>query len=705
MKTVVFDIEADNLLEHITKVWVIACTDMEGKEQKVFTDQDCEGLVEPAGSLLDGVKHLLQQDRVVCHNMMGYDWHVLHKFWPDLWNIETVPFKKCWDTFVQSKVQHFDRTPLKGTRSRHGLEYYGLLFKYPKPPVEDWTVWDVGKLNRVLVDIEINRKTLLYLNKEASDIGLDFDTQRRRTQAAQYWYALQEAYGWKGDKQHMLECVEDLDGKVKTLADDIEPMLPKQIKPKAVKCTWEDIRDRWDKFFRKVPATKFDVEGKEIKPARMPTHKVYLKNGMYDKHTALHFGIDQDPEKSDRMIGGAYTRIEILDSKLTQHAVVKDFLLSQGWKPTQWNFKKSSDGSLLRDASGGLVKSTPKLTEDSFNSIKGGVGQKIAQYNTYMHRRRTFKNEKDVSKGWVNQLREGSGRIPAGAMAWQTSTGRAAQFGIVNVPSGAALYGAEMRRSWICPEDSKLIAVDMDSAQLRLLANYMDDEGFTEAVLEGEEFDKDHKYIGTDAHTFNGRFFGLIGDGDWEEARKTQDEGLIKKVGKARKLSKNGIYALLFGAGDAKFAQTLGYRSSQQGAQVKKTYFTRLPKVKALLDKLERQWKENPWRGGGYIQVAGGTWVWCPSQHKLLNYLLMGSEGALQNEAICWVNMQILKRGMSGKQLGGQHDELTFEFLTKEEKVGKALLSNMYGQVSDKMDLEVRVTGTAQSGNSWLDIH
>src|SRR5690606_30386619 len=99
--------------------------------------------------------------------------------------------------------------------------------------------------------------------------------------------------------------------------------------------------------------------------------------------------------------------------------------------------------------------------------------------------------------------------------------------------------------------------------------------------------------------------------------------------------------------GDEKFAITVGYRKASEGKKVKENYYKRLPKVKKLIDNLKKQWKSHPYKRGGYIQVAGDTWVWCPSEHKLLNYLLMGSEAALQNEAICWVNMQIEKEGLS----------------------------------------------------------
>jgi len=88
-----------------------------------------------------------------------------------------------------------------------------------------------------------------------------------------------------------------------------------------------------------------------------------------------------------------------------------------------------------------------------------------------------------------------------------------------------------------------------------------------------------------------------------------------------------------------------------------------------------------------------------------LNYLLMGSEATLQNEAINWVNEQMKVRGLNGKQLGSFHDELTFEFPLNEEKEGIQLMSEMYGEASKRLGLEVLVTGTAQSGKSWAEIH
>lgn len=699
----VFDIEANGLLLNVTQLWVLVIQDYYTKEQKLFTDQVVTQY-EVAGSFEDGVELLLSYDIKVCHNVAGYDWHVLNKFYPELWNLETAPLNTMWDTLSQSRAQLYDRPKLKGVKGNHGLEYYGLLFKYPKPPIEDWTFFSEDKLNRCLVDVEINRKTFMYLNNEAKKIGLNFTKQIQRTKLSTFYHTIQEVNGFKVDKVDMEKSVKELDTILEDLRIGIEPRLPLQLKVKPAKCTWQDISDKWDKFFKTVPSAKYDEDGRVIKEAYMPTTKVFLKSGLYDKHTANWFDIAPETAKTDRMVAGAYTKIYFEEAKMSQHAVVKDYLLSIGWKPTQWNYQKDKEGKLVRDERGKLIPKSPKLTEDSFDSIEGELGTKIAHYNTYTHRRRTFLNEKSDEKGWLNMIRP-DGRISTGCMVFSTSTGRSSQFGLVNCPSPSALYGANMRRPWIADDGKILISVDQDSSQLRCLANFMGDPLYTQAVLSGAEYDENHKYVGTDPHTLNAQAFGVLPEELVLEARETQDEGIIKQCTDIRKYSKNGIYCYLFGGGDEKLAQTLKLKTAAQGKAIKETFTTKLPAIGELQERLREQFHQNRYGKGGFIQVAGGVWVYCQSEHKLLNYLLMGSEATIQNEAVVWVNQEMVRRGLRGNQQLSVHDELTFEFPLEEKEAGLQIMSDMYGEASKRLGMEVLVTGTAQSGFSYLDIH
>lgn len=703
LREAVFDIEADNLLEEITKIWMLAIHDQQTGGKEFYTDFSSTKY-KAAGTLREGVKKLISYDKIIAHNIFGYDYHVLEMFFPSLWNRKTVPFKKCWDTYVQSKCQMFDRPRLKGVKGNHGLAYYGELFKYPKPPIEDWSYFDDDKINRCLVDIEINTRTYHYLNKEAVKIGVDFNTQIRRSQASAYWHTKQGITGITANTEDMKKSVAELDKILLDLETEIEPLLPKQVKVKSVKCTWEDIRDKWSNFFRRVPSVKYDADGKVIKDTYMPTTKVFLKDGTYDKHTAKWFGIEPDSSFGERMIGGVYTKIYFEESRMSQHAVVKDYLLSIGWRPTQFNYQKDKEGKFVRDDKGKMIPKSPKLTEDSFDSIKGELGRKIANFNTYTHRRRTFLNEKSDDKGWLNQIRP-DGRLSAGVNVFNTSTGRGVQFGLVNCPSSSALYGANMRRPWEAAKGKVLVSVDQDSAQLRLLANYMGDPVYTDAVLNGCEYDEEHKYVGSDVHSRNGVAFGVLPEDLILEARETQKPELIKQCTDIRKYCKNTIYAFLFGAGDEKFAQTLKLKTASQGKAIKEQFTANLPAIGELLERLKKQYMENKYGRGGFIEVAGGTWLYCTSEHKLLNYLLMGSEAVVQNQASCWVNNEMQKLKLHGNQVLAFHDEMTFEFPEEEKQQGIILLSDMYGVASKQIGLEVLVTGTAQSGYNYLDIH
>lgn len=184
----------------------------------------------------------------------------------------------------------------------------------------------------------------------------------------------------------------------------------------------------------------------------------------------------------------------------------------------------------------------------------------------------------------------------------------------------------------------------------------------------------------------------------------------------------------MFGAGDEKFAKTIKAATTQEGALTKQTYFVRLPKIKKLLDNLEADFKAtkkaleevfgktSAIAKGGFVQVAG-AWLWCKSPHKLLNYLLMGSEAQVQNEAINLACRRAYDEGLmklngrkpaiGGRLLLAYHDENSWECPENMTQEVKAITDWMYGQASKNLKLrkETLVTGTGKVGKSWLDVH
>lgn len=544
--------------------------------------------------------------------------------------------------------------------------------------------------------------------------------------------------------------------------------------------------------------------GKDWKPVKTINEKK-----IYNIHVANHYGLTT--QEYDGVIAAPYTPITFLESRLTQSDVVKKYLYSVGWIPDEWNFKKDSEnkpvkickmkdtGNFIRKSprydamveelglkyiehdgdfyieyqwalkrhelgkflEQSLLRTSPKLTESSYDTIEGELGKQIARYNTLQHRRRTMENAKDDEKGWLNLIRY-DGRLSAGATVHGTSTGRMTQYGIVNVPSGAAVFGAPMREVWTSEDGCSIVSVDMNSAQLVILCNYMGDDNFTKAVKTGKEelefkrqpdgryyckhvdeylnpnVDKYLKhdvendlyvvYSGTDAHTLNSVYFALNEEQDIITCRMNQDSDLLHKITSGRKKAKNGIYALLFGAGDEKFAKTIKMRDKDEGARTKQTYFVRLPKIKALLDRLEREFKESKENladvfgqssaiaKGGFVHVAGAH-LWVKSPHKLLNYLLMGTEAQIQNEAVNLACRRMVEEGLmkiegrapaiGARLLCAYHDEQSFECPDDMIVKVKEITDWMYGQASENLGMlpQTLVTGAAKVGQNWLQVH
>lgn len=160
-------------------------------------------------------------------------------------------------------------------------------------------------------------------------------------------------------------------------------------------------------------------------------------------------------------IGGSFSRIRLEPLNLNSHKQVKDYLLTQGWKPTQWNINKET-----------RERTSPKLTEDSFSSIKGDLGQMLAKRNVLRHRRNTLKNFNDDTKGILNLVRA-DGTVPADANTLATPTSRMAHRGAVcNVPGGDAILGEEMRRCFCVKEPYRMLGADLDAIEARVMAHF-----------------------------------------------------------------------------------------------------------------------------------------------------------------------------------------------------------------------------------------
>lgn len=772
-----FDIEANELLEKVSKVWCIVAQDILTDVFYIYHDypefDNCEVtdpedgktyvIQERSGSLIDGARFVYQvnknKGRIICHNALSYDKPLIEKFWPKcVTNLET-----WWDTLIQSKVQWYDRPIPKGARGNHGLQAYGCILGVPKPDVKDWSFMDAWKLHRCIEDVKIQAKTYKYLEKERSIVkerlGIDFTESLLREHQFRTNCTKQELNGAAVDTYHMQQCVGELTSIIESLRKEIEPNLPKQVKPKSIKISKSElgalfgleVKDTFsiingdsviDKPYYK-PVTKFTKT--EVKKSYVGVKEGYENTPAFNKLSEVRDYVklnypetklkDWTFEKSDNevktlntntcdyfdiastdtsLVSGPFTKVEFLDSKLTQGDIVKSYLISLGWKTApEWTLKKDSEGQLVKVKQDTIVKwpekpvggdpnnqiiklvkkgqplvVAPKLTDECFESLPEGLGKKISDYNTYQHRLRFLKNPEDDTKGLLNNVRP-DGRITCGINNFNTSTSRSSHSLFVNCPSESAIYGEKLRASIIAPEGKILVGADMRSCQLALAAYYSNNYEYYKAVAEGNEFKINADgseminpdtgkpwYIGESGHCFSARMFGLVSEADWQRAVETQNQELIHHLHLVRKYGKAASFGTIFGCSGKKLSTML--KCPENEGEHKKNMFLNKVGLSRVIEILDSMVTANTRCNGGYIELPFGYHVWCQQKHKQVNYLIQGSEAMAQRFAVNYMEERATREGLDYKKIIDMHDEMLVEVSEEDsEKLGN-IMSEAY---------------------------
>ena len=146
----VFDIETDDL--KATKVWCIVAQDVDTNEIFKF----------PPSKLDEGVKLLQSADKLIGHNIIGFDIPMIQKFFDVDLND-----KEILDTLVLSRL--FNPTRDGG----HSLEKWGYKLGFNKIEFEDYQNYSAEMLKYCVRDVQLNTLVLKELKKEAKGFSKD----------------------------------------------------------------------------------------------------------------------------------------------------------------------------------------------------------------------------------------------------------------------------------------------------------------------------------------------------------------------------------------------------------------------------------------------------------------------------------------------------------------------------------------------------
>ena len=286
---IVFDVEANGLLDKATKIHCLSYT-TDGKHyQTIFDYSDMRDLI-------------LSQHGLVGHNIIRYDVPLIEK-------ILGIKIKsRLFDTLPMSWVLNYNR-------SKHGLESFGEDFGIPKPQIDDWyNLTNEEYAHRCTEDVKINwclwqdlLKRFMFLYKNKSELDKFFRYLEFKMDCA----ATAEKVGWKLDIELAQKCVTDLTKQKADKEAELISVMPK----------------------RKVTT-------KKSRPKNC-----FRKDGTASAHGQRWFDLLQENGLPLHFDGEVEVIRKWEDPNPNSTDQVKDWLYSLGWEPCTFKYVKEDDGS------------------------------------------------------------------------------------------------------------------------------------------------------------------------------------------------------------------------------------------------------------------------------------------------------------------------------------------------------------------------
>jgi DNA polymerase I-like protein with 3'-5' exonuclease and polymerase domains len=335
-------------------------------------------------------------------------------------------------------------------------------------------------------------------------------------------------------------------------------------------------------------------------------------------------------------------RVYVKDFNPASRQQIGEYLQDFGWEPLEHT-----------------PTGQPKIDEKILSQIKGIPEALVISEFLMLQKRISQINS------WFKELDEDTFRVHGFVNHNGTITGRMTHRNpnMAQIPSSSSSYGSECRACWTVPKGYKLVGIDASGLELRMLAHYMDDEEYTNEILNG------------DIHTANQRLAGL----------------------ESRNQAKTFIYALLYGAGDEKLGSVAG-GGKRTGEKLRKSFFDNLPSFATLRNKVARTAAKR-----SYLKGLDGRKIPIRSEHSALNTLLQGAGAIIMKQAVVLLNEK--SKDLDAHFVANVHDEWQIEVREDQaDAVGKLGVSCII-KAGEILNLNCPLGGDYKIGSNWSETH
>ena len=391
--------------------------------------------------------------------------------------------------------------------------------------------------------------------------GEFFDSQHWVASSKAWWLMANQAVTGIGfDKVGACALRERISQMMIDIASDVEPKLPLR------------SLNKGETDYYRIPAKPFKMDG---------TFSSSMEKWMEKVGGKLY--TQRDVEISGQVfpiVGGKET-ITTGVMRLANQDDIKDWLLSQGWKPTLFNLKKDKRGKPERDQKGNYIQTSPKMQEGgklcpNLERMEGPLAKSVCKWLS-------LRNRKSVIEGWLeNERLAFDGRLGAGASGI-TPTTRFKHSVVVNLPKAedGVLLGKEMRSLFVAPRPGYVfVGYDAAAIEARNEAHYC--YPYQGGVEYADDLINGDIHMKTVEKVFFDKVAHVFGTDRW-----SKDDPDVKPW---RSKAKAVRYASSYGAQSKKMASVLGC-SVREAQGVLDSFWEAAKPLAIFKDKITQYWE------------------------------------------------------------------------------------------------------------------
>ena len=571
-----------------------------------------------------GLQQYLDENKVVAHNGIDFDFDVLAKVWQVY-----VPEHMQVDTLVLSRLYNPELPPPEEDpkAGKHSLRSWGIRFGEHKGDFDAFDEgWSQEMEDYCIQDVLLLERLHQHLTKEMESMGFSDTSIELEHKVAQICGRMMNN-GYPIDVPKAQTLLATLSGKMADIENKLQEVFPPTIEETKTPQYWEVVDDSWKEY-------RADTKGALLEVLKQ-------------------VGVAKPSKLIQEAIPGPM-KVKVIPFNPGSRQQIAERLQVLGVEFTETTEKGAI--SINEDILSDIDKPEAKLLNEYLMLQK-----RVAQVSSWL--------EKETNGVVYGRI------ITCGAV-----TGRATHNSpnLGQVPNVSAPYGPECREVWYPGKGRMQVGVDLSGIELRCLAHYLNDEGWTNELLKG------------DVHWMNAQSFGLVPKGTVKE-----DTIEHKRI---RNVTKTLTYGVLYGAGAEKAGTIVG-ASSTKGKKLIDNFINNTPGLAPLKQKLSKFVKK------GHVPGLDGRRIRIRSDHAALNTLLQGAGAIIAKQWLVEADRLLREHNVDAKLMAWVHDEVQYSVLPQQAEQAARLIEKAANIAGEVLQFRCPVDAEGKVGANWRECH